>query len=142
MGDETFNQDNNMTDEEIRITVAEACGLFRFMPLKRTTRRMKDDPNGVRLWYCDHHHGGAAEYVEVPFYPTDLNAMHEAVNNVPDELRLAYRRNLNLAANGLSVGALRKLSKEQQEQAFWQYANATARHRAEAFLRTLNLWKD
>jgi hypothetical protein len=111
-----------MTDEEIRIAIAEACGLFRIAPLKRTTRRMKDDPNGVRLWYCDHHHGGAAEYAEVPFYPTDLNAMNEAEDMLTFEELDRYCEYLGGEPSRCS--------------------RATARQRAEAFLRTLNLWKE
>jgi hypothetical protein len=124
-----------MTDEEIRIAIAEACGLLHLMPLKRTTRRMKDDPNGVRLWYCDHHHGGAAEYIEVPFYPTDLNAMHGAFGSMNPWMQPEFSKNL------LSVYRS-KTGTERTGAAVVDLLHADARHWAEAFLRTLNLWKD
>jgi len=59
--------------EKINIKIAESLGLFDLMPLKRTTRKGKDDPNGVVLWYCSEHHGGAATYDKLPNYTDDLN---------------------------------------------------------------------
>lgn len=70
-----------MTEEEINIAIAEACGLFKIEPLRRTTRKGKTDPNGVVLWYCEEHHGGAATYARVPDYCNDLNAMHSHVRS-------------------------------------------------------------
>ena len=116
-----------MTNEEIRIAIAEACGWTG----------IRGETGYPTLRACE-----LGDYQTLPNYPECLNAMHGAEATLPDELRLQYRKNLNLAANGLSLGRLWKLSKEQQDQAFWQYATATARQRAEAFLRTLNLWRD
>ncbi len=115
-----------MTPESQRIAIAEASGLFRIMPLKRTTRRGKDDPSGVELWYCEHHHGGAAEYAKVPDYLNDLNAMHEAVAAQDEPVRRRFR------------GRLGQLCMEHN---WGDPIDATAAQRAEAFLRTLNLWK-
>jgi len=117
-----------MNEEQQRIKIAEACDLFRIMPLRRTTRKGKPDPNGVRLWYCEEHHGGAATYAEVPNYPNDLNAMHEA--------EISY-----IITNGLwddYVGHLKAIM--YQGERFW--GQATAKQRAEAFLKTLNLWEE
>lgn len=118
-----------MTDEEIRIAIAEACGLFRTKPLRRTTRKGTDDPNGVRLWYCSEHMGGAATYDEVPNYPECLNAMHEAeeerFGDWGDHSDLWHLYEVNLR----NVCGMRN-----------HWMSATARQRAEAFLRTLNLW--
>jgi hypothetical protein len=100
-----------LTQEQKRIKIAKACGMT-----------------------------GWQEARSLPDYFNDLNAIHEAKKKVPEGLRLRYRRELNLAANGLSVGGLSKLSKEQQDQAFWQYTNASAADHAEAFGKTLNLW--
>lgn len=66
-----------MTDEQINIKIAELCNLFRIAPLKRTTRKGNDDPNGVVLWYCSEDHGGAKTYDRLPNYAADLNACHE-----------------------------------------------------------------
>jgi len=112
-----------MDPQHERIKIAEACGLFRLMPLRRTTRKGKPDPNGVRLWYCEDHHGGAATYTEVPNYPKDLNAMHKA--------EIGY-----IIPNGLwddYVTHLKNLMKDGKR--FW--GQATAEQRAEAFLRTI-----
>ena len=65
-----------ITDEQIRIAMAEARGLFRIEPLRRTTQRGRVDPEGVNLWYCEEHHGGAASYLKIPDWPNDLNAVH------------------------------------------------------------------
>jgi len=123
---------NKMTPEQQRIAIAEVCGLFRIMPLRRTTRKGAPDQNGVKLWYCNEHHGGAASYVEVPDYLNDLNAMHEAEKflsrgehyNQTGEFGL-YVKNLDL----VRCGRLHLIE-------------ATAAERAEAFLRTISKWEE
>lgn len=60
---------------------------------------------------------------KIPDYLNDLNAMHEAVMAQSGEFRLRYRN------------ALVEIAGSQH------YHNATAAQRAEAFLKTLNLWK-
>lgn len=114
-----------MTDEEINIAIAEACGLFRLKPLRRTTRKGIPSPDGVRLWYCESHHGGAATYVELPDYVNDLNAMHEAEKElIKQNLYQDYWPTLE------SITGSSKL------------AHATAKQKAKAFIRTLNLQKE
>lgn len=121
-----------MTLEAQRIAIAQARGLFRIMPLKRTTRKGKDDPAGVVLWYCDEHHGGAATYAEVPDYLSDLNAMHE-VEKAGAKLfkskreREEYWNDLEQWLDALTDG---------------NASFATAAQRTEAFLRTLGLWEE
>lgn len=121
-----------MTPEAQRIAIAEACGLFKLAPLRRTTRRGTVAPDGARLWYCEEHHGGAVTYAEVPHYTSDLNAIHLAeswlLRNHPD-LRMSYRRIL------IDVCF-------DTPDKFASYWLATAAQRAEALLRTLGRWTE
>lgn len=119
-----------MTNKEIRIAIAEACGWTYNEIIREWVAPNKAPIAGDKTTYG------------LPNYLNDLNAMHEAVKNLPDALRHTYRVNLCITSNGIHPNNVKKLSKEQQDQAYWQYCNATAAQRAEAFLRTLNLWKD
>ena len=114
-----------MTPEQQRIAIAEAIPRLRWEIVSDYSERWVW-PSGIVTGPPD----------------DDLNAMHEAVKILPDELRHLYRVNLCLASNKIHPNNVRKLSKEQQDQAYWQYCNATAAQRAEAFLRALNLWKE
>jgi hypothetical protein len=101
-----------MTDEQINAAIAEACG-------------RKRRPDGD--WYPDN---GSAGTQAILNYCTDLNAMHEAekiltcYNKIHTyvwhlENRDDWHTDLKLMAT-----------------------HATARQRAEAFLRTLGKWED
>lgn len=113
-----------MTDEQINAAIAEACGWTEIQD------------SGV--W---HHHKlwgypplkpgqGGNSFQYLPDYCTDLNAMHEAEkilapkswNNFSDKW-WDYHNNLQRVTEGRAI-------------------YATARQRAEAFLRTLGLWKE
>jgi len=63
-------------------------------------------------------------------YCADLNAMHEAITGLPKELRHNYLGYLFEVVNVKKVGEI------------FNAHNATARQRAEAFLRTLGKWED
>jgi hypothetical protein len=113
-----------MTPENQRIKIAEACGW----------KRGKDAVIGRETWPVWHkgpfvvslHTQTMADYLN------DLNAMHEA-EKVLDTLdrfpnpRLVY------------YDHLREVCHSPNATNCW---SATATQRAEAFLRTLNLWKD
>lgn len=102
-----------MTPEQQRIAIAEACGL-------------KHPPAGIQ--------GACWVY---PDYLNDLNAMHEAEKVLPIDRQYEYGEKLRVISgnvgpkgghftpNGFGCYALAHLS---------------ATQRAEAFLRTLNLW--
>jgi hypothetical protein len=94
-----------MTDDEINVAIAEACG-------------RKRRPDGD--WYPDN---GSAGTQAIRDYCTDLNAMHEAESILTEDQlwRMA-----------------REIERNDEE---W-YFRATARQRAEAFLRTLGNWED
>ena len=64
---------------------------------------------------------------KIPDYRSDLNAMHEVEKVLTEPQQQRYLELLfnNFGKNGV-----------------WMVCHATAAQRAEAFLRTLNLWTD
>jgi hypothetical protein len=116
-----------MTDNEIRIAVAEACGLTKHIPNWIGTGNRDDAPR----CYCQC--GFTAETDrercehENKFYPpdylNDLNAMNRAEESLRGETWAQYFDLIQRSGSATGV-------------------RATARQRAEAFLRTLNKWKD
>jgi hypothetical protein len=104
-----------MTPEAQRITIAEACGWTREGHLWRGPTHRKDWPASCRA-------------DDLPDYLDDLNAMHEA-EGVLIEM-----------SDGMP------LPDKWSEYCSWLVGRclpfrATAAQRAEAFLRTLNLWQ-
>ena len=94
-----------MNDTEQRIAIAESCGWA-----KRREHRLSQ-------WLSPH--GGA--WNEVPDYPNDLNAMHEAEKTLTDDQLITYE------------GWLIAVSKASRR--------ANAKERCEAFCLTLGLMK-
>lgn len=76
-------------------------------------------------------------YTIVPDYLNDLNAMHLAEQVLTNEQAVKMGELLWEAAS-YSNGQRNHASRDEQSRA---YRNATAAQRAEAFLRTLNLWE-
>ncbi len=112
-----------MTPEQQRIAIAKACGEINprtteFGGCVATAFVTKD---GVHVGF----HG-------VPDYLRDLNAMHEAERTLTDNQRMHFRGEL--------VEMMRP--KYKFESACLMAIHATAKQRAKAFLRTLNLWKE
>ena len=114
-----------MSDEEIRIAIAEACGFKRDVLNKwkpgTWLKPDKDIPYGMP---CG-----------LPNYPHDLNAMAKAEHTLSnDEWDDKYYHWLGFVVSG------------GQTEQLWQYRKliigATARQRAEAFLRVKGLWKE
>lgn len=122
-----------MTPKAQRIAIAEACGW---------TWESRKHP--APCWHKGDFFTGAALFAEsrcredycddLPDYLNDLNAMHEAEKMLTEEQRELFRSILVDVVRG-TVDRLRIT---------WQAAlcHATAAQRAEAFLRTLGLWKD
>ena len=108
-----------MKPEQQRIAIAEACGW-------KWHSRMK---GSIKVW------DNGLDYVfsdsELPDYLNDLNAMHEAVKSLPQNLKPRYFAHLCTVVSG--AVALHGYS---------EATEATAAQRAEAFLRTLNLWNE
>lgn len=113
-----------MTDNEIRIAIAEKCG-------------WKLDDGGIHYRDPEGFYRPTGSMLNfkaggLPDYPNDLNAMHEAEKTLNNEkVNLWYRY-----ANELSFGVWRDSLPDAH------LINATARQRAEAFCRTLGIWKD
>jgi hypothetical protein len=110
-----------MTDNEIRIAIAEACGWRDVTPNPLFTPPhcgFNDSQGKTESTNCGSKWG-------IPNYLNDLNAMHEAENMLTKEQQELYYKHLNFNHN--------------RRGPIW---HCTAAQRAEAFLRTLNLWKE
>lgn len=110
-----------MNADQQRIAIAEAC------PSVFAVRRFSDGKTQI-VWRMDNDTQGPVATVD-PL--SDLNAMHEAEKTLTHEQRITY---WNLLWQSLMVG-------EVLEHGF-RILSATAAQRAEAFLKTLNLWQD
>lgn len=118
-----------MTDPEIRIAIAEACGHYFVQSLDCPDtwgfRRASDTT--VYPWRDSKEE---AAIMDAPDYPNDLNAMHEAEGNLDDKQWLTYLYWLSI---------LQKATHLNESRCF---AHAVAPVRAEAFLRAIGKWKD
>lgn len=103
-----------MTPEAQRIAIAEACGWRRTM-----YQSPSQIPAGVPFWV---QNGKFVQDQDLPDYINDLNAMHEA------EGALKFKQQSDYC-----------IQLQNLEDYYW---SATAAKRAEAFLRTLGLWKE
>lgn len=114
-----------MTSEQQRIAIAEACG-WKMITIKDCGPYPHGiDPNGDRM-----------HTAILPYYLNDLNAMHEAEKVLTPQQRVGPDGFIGhlwdiVVRDGAPVGG-----------STWNVCHATAAQRAEAFLRTLNLWKD
>lgn len=116
-----------MTDEQINAAIVEACG-----------RRQK--PNGE--WFPSN--GLLVWSQGIPDYCNDLNAMHEA-EKVLDVITEWIGEEHNGSAEEAWMAHLCVVIARDANQRVhddWLFVHATARHRAEAFLRTLGKWKN
>lgn len=113
-----------MTDEQINAEIAEACGWEDITESvapaefqRRATGMLRDK------------HGNRTPTQQIPNYCNDLNAMHEAEKIIVDGIAATYAVRLS-----------------ETTEAEWsddkRFFCATARQRAEAFLRTLGLWEE
>lgn len=109
-----------MTDQEINIAIAEACGWNR-------------TGNSCSGWQAPD--GCSDKYP--PAYYRDLNAMHVAEEKLSSREMEDYQFWLHdLSGVSFVPGACPTTPQ------LWTLTHATARQRAEAFLRTLGKWKD
>jgi hypothetical protein len=108
-----------MNSESQRIAIAEACGWEK--PFHRNSNNIPIGGTFKGTFICD-----------LPDYLNDLNAMHEAEKALPVDQRKKYRDHLG------SIVFDGKMSVDSHS---WNWMSATAAQRAEAFLKTLNLWK-
>lgn len=101
-----------MTDEQINCAIADACGW------------RKED--GVYMWTAN---GIDCTCHELWDWCNDLNAMHQAEKTLTGDLQNVF------------VYELRWITKSK----FWsdfKHCHASARQRAEAFLRVVGKWED
>lgn len=114
-----------MNKEKQRIAIAEACGLKQI----RTINGMLGYP--VLVYGGDKTGRGKKS---VPDYPNDLNAMHEAEKTLNWENQKRFGRTLWKIVEP----SYRNINEGTGP---FRLAHASAAERAEAFLKTLNLWK-
>ncbi len=123
-----------MIPESQRIAIAEACGWTRREPDNLYPEVRWLDPKNTSKWRADY----AVKVTGLPDYLNDLNAMHEA------EMTL-YQKGLTHDPYGKVGSYIWELGKVTAPDGFLTEAmlvHATAAQRAEAFPRTLSIWKD
>jgi len=103
--------------------------------LRRTTRKGNESPDGVLLWYCEDHHGGAGTYRQLPNYTGDMNAMHAAFGTLSLVSQIEWHHHLykivkRRCADNLDDESVRMVA-----------VNANASERAETFLRAIGKWQ-
>ena len=107
-----------MTDEQINAAIAEACGWTDFVVHPEFgLMGTPPDTHGLRT--------------AVDYYTADLNAMHEAEMVLAREQIREYQTYMYDMACEIHNTCGR-----------WMPYSATARYRAEAFLKTLGKWED
>ena len=115
-----------------RIKIAEACGWTAIQQPTRsnpkTIYRSPDHRKYATVWVKGGYGGDP-----LPDYLNDLNAMHEAEKVLNMVRRVQYSNELRR----LIIHRSPVVSCDEYE-----LVHATAAQRAEAFLRTLNLWED
>lgn len=110
-----------MTNDQINAAIAEACGWIYF--------------DG---WHHPNCRGS------LPNYCNDLNAMHEA-EKVLDGVHSWNGEEHHWSAEEAYMGHITDIiarDSGQKTSDDWQFLCATARQRAEAFLRTLGKWEE
>ena len=118
-----------MTDEQINEKIAE---IFDWKKVPEAL--------GVGWWFRPRDPGVQLRRISpsCPDYCNDLNAMHDAIQSLDHATRVhSFRRALAKA-----VGVLQDPDWESSLSLLDKLTNASARQRAEAFLRTMNLWEE
>lgn len=121
-----------MTQQQINIAIAEWCGWkMKCSEAEAGNWKSKDQ-------WCDDPNGCSTAKTQIPDYLNDLNAMHEVVSNLMDGQLMGYVEQLLCVIHQVDTGYFSRVG--------WGEASdlitATPAQRAEALLRTLNLWRD
>lgn len=109
-----------MTDEQINTAIAKACGWIN----------LHSHSLNPTVWVGDEplDDGRYLPFTQVPDYCTDLNAMHEAEKTIfPFYATVYFNKLAKVTGSEMSDDT--------------DYFCATARQRAEAFLRILGKWE-
>lgn len=119
-----------MTPEQQQIAIAEACGWYDLVK-QDVSLFGKHEPESQKTFELD-----------VPDYLNDLNAMHEAEKVLTTRAQISqYVWELERLTNWKADYIVGSDGKQYLCPAsYFCCVNATATQRAEAFLRTLNLW--
>jgi hypothetical protein len=112
-----------MSDNEKRIKIAEKCGWKRIPSLYFLDQIVWQSPGGLV--------NRQDEILSCPNYLNDLNAMHEA------EEVLTFDESRRYAQNLYNITAKQTDGKILSASGAWLMLTATARQRADAFLRTI-----
>lgn len=136
----TLQEIQKLSDDELRIKVAELCGWVRktgnwnYHNTSTCTHRQEVGMENAREWWHlpGRHHGSSGTDVlkddRLPNYPRDLNAMHEAEGGLTDK---QYDRYCDALWNQCD-GATGKRGA----------VHSTARQRAEAFVMVMQKEKE
>jgi hypothetical protein len=114
-----------MNKQEQRIAIAQACGF-------NITHIDRDEDGEIKFIWCNKYPDdwkGENTRPWIPYFTSDLNAMHEA-------------EKVLVGGDPLRYGVMLFSLLEAKYQRPFTAINATAAQRAEAFLKTLNLWGD
>lgn len=113
-----------MNPDKQRVAIAKACGWIAAYE--------EGSDEGCGRWFW---HRGNQNLSQPPDYPHDLNAMHDAekVLFTKNDWRLIRKYFAHLSPHLHSDEAL--------DGDDWKLCHASAAQRAEAFLKTLNLWE-
>jgi hypothetical protein len=114
-----------MDKEKQRIKIAEVCGYTHVRIVKAI-----EGPPDIGI---GHH---PTEPHSVPDYLNDLNAMHKAIRILTDAQRIIFRTHLTKVWTWNYNSRCGSFPNHDDS------CNATAEQRAEAFLRTLDLWEE
>ena len=126
-----------MNPEQQRIAIAEACGW------KQVTRENKPE----EIWEHQKHPLKICRgESKLPDYLNDLNAMHSAILSLTPKQRLVFSDILNsIIPNGFYDdyydGWVPSGNSLTFSESIFHIATAPTEMLAEAFLKTLNLWK-
>jgi hypothetical protein len=135
-----------MTDEQINLAIAKACGWISRVYSWKIAESEKAFPKAINFIsafeaqeYLDRARRNTEDYDRklsvfpvwepCPNYCDDLNAMHEAESILDEDCRNGFRMELLNVTDSKYFGG-------------FEHIHATARQRAEAFLRTLDKWDD
>jgi len=133
---------SNMNPEQQRIMIAEKCGYKKeWLHGKTKPSQDPDLMDGDSLIWRVPGSGYFGSDSDLPDYPNDLNAMHEAEKVLKEEQLNTYGKLLWSAVSGAKSELVSDIFNPSLK---WcaKIAHATAHQRAEAFLKVFGLWKD
>ncbi len=121
-----------MTDEQINIKIAKARGYVDLEKLWEGYHKWRH-PNGHVIFGSKSN-----KYSCLPNYCNDLNACHELAAWLDTEQQIQFAEELWFLVSENPYRVWWNLNANEA----YQLAEATARQRAEAFLRIMNLWEE